>query len=96
MPGADAVAMCQSEASDLPLVLEGSLEYQDPLFRLALVGGKGASSRASSYVGSGCGVIGVEGGLDFLILFGGGGREMVQSSVAGGGCRRECVKLAVQ
>ena len=55
VPGADAVAVGQTEASDLPLVLEGSLEYQDTLFRLALVGGKGASSRASSYVGSGCG-----------------------------------------
>ena len=55
VPGADAVAVGQTEASDLPIVLEGGLEYQDPLFRIALVGGKGAGPCASRYVGSGCG-----------------------------------------
>ena len=96
-PGADAVAVSQTGASDLPLVLDRGLEDEDPIFRLALVGGKGAGSRARSSAGCGRGGREVcQCGIYFRILFGGGGGDMVQSSVAGGRCRSECVKLANQ
>ena len=54
VPGADALAVSRTEASDLSLVLDGNLEDDDLLFFLKLVGGKGAGSRASSSAGCGC------------------------------------------
>ena len=102
--GADAVAVSRTEASNLPLVIDVSLEDEDPLFRLALVGGKGASSCTSSSAvcgrGGRCDAHGsrevFQCGLDLHILFGGGSGKMVQSSVAGGRCRSNFVKLVVQ
>ena len=95
--GAYAVAVCGAEASHLPLVFYGGLEDYNPLFRLMLLRGEGAGSHASVSSGRGCGGREVgQCGLDFRILLCGGGSELVQRSVAGGGCRREGVKLAVQ
>ena len=72
----------------------GGLEDQNPLLRLALVSGEGAGSRASVFSGCGGREVGY-GGLDIQILLCGGGGDLVQRRVAGGGCRHEGLKLAV-
>ena len=82
--GADSVDVCVAEASHLPFVFYGGLEDQNPLFRLALVSGEGAGSRARVSAGGGGREVG-RGGLDLRILLCGGNGELVQRSVAGGG-----------